>query len=110
MSGLPYEQATILSNNSEYTSGNDSRRCALDVAYDAGAPIADKSVLDKWLTERYCVYFDDQGRSYRYGVHHKEWPLSKMNVSWPTTQYQAGAFGLPFIPRMLCIIPRVCGW
>ncbi len=31
--------------------------------------------LDRWLTERYCLYTLDRGQLYRADIHHPPWPL-----------------------------------
>jgi uncharacterized protein YqjF (DUF2071 family) len=38
---------------------------------------AEPGTLDHFLTERYCLYAEDDGQLYRADIHHAPWPLQK---------------------------------
>lgn len=46
-----------------------------------GDAIAEKTELDKFLTERYCLFLEEGGKMFRYDIHHKEWPLRSVEVN-----------------------------
>ena len=98
MSGLPYERATIQRTNKEqfqrYISNNKSKGFYLDTTFTVGEKIKDKSELDKWLTERYCLYLDKDDKLYRYEIHHKPWELNNIEVSNLTIDYKIGNISL----------------
>ena len=82
---LPYFHARM----SMETEGDDvryrSRRISRDgpsatfaAGYGAAGPVLDYAdgSLDRWLTERYCLYVvDSRGRILRGDIHHPPWPL-----------------------------------
>lgn len=48
--------------------------------YRVGAPIAQPSPLDLWLTERYCLYQPWRKGVQRYEIHHAPWPLAELEL------------------------------
>ena len=46
-----------------------------------GNIISAKSDLDKWLTERYCLFLEENSNIFRYDIHHTEWPLRSVQVT-----------------------------
>lgn len=94
LSGLPYEKAIItrISNgqSQKYVSNNKSKGFHLDATFSVGEKIKDKSALDKWLTERYCLYLEKGHKLYRYEIHHKPWELNNIEISNLTTDYKIG--------------------
>ena len=36
--------------------------------------------LERWLTERYCLYSSQEGRLFRGDIHHRPWPLESAEV------------------------------
>jgi uncharacterized protein len=50
---------------------------AFSVAYEPTGPAAahDPSSLEAFLTERYCLYAEHEGRLQRADIHHRPWPL-----------------------------------
>ncbi len=45
------------------------------------APVANPDSLEFFLTERYCLYAENDGDLYRARIHHQPWPLQKANVN-----------------------------
>ena len=104
LSGLPYEKATIDRQSKEkvqkYISTNNSKGFRLDTTFTVGQKIGDKSELDKWLTERYCLYLDKEDKLYRYEIHHKPWELYNVEISNLTTDYKIGNISLSRRPDL----------
>jgi uncharacterized protein len=45
-----------------------------------GTGPARRSELESWLTERYCLYAESNGRIFRGEIHHPPWPLEEGEV------------------------------
>ncbi|WP_409965671.1 hypothetical protein PIECOFPK_01849 [Mycovorax composti] len=90
LSKLPYEKANIKREGTTYYSKNSKKGFWLDVAYTVGETIQQKSELDIWLTERYCLYLKSQDTLYRYDVHHREWELKEVTVTRLDIHYPIG--------------------
>lgn len=56
--------------------------------------IVNKTELDKWLTERYCLYLDQENELYRYDIHHKEWEIKKVDITHLSVDYKIGEINL----------------
>ena len=68
--------------------------------YRVGAPIAQPSPLDLWLTERYCLYQPWNKGLQRYEIHHKPWPLAELEL--------LQAPGFPSIAGIVPSRPAAC--
>lgn len=49
--------------------------------------LTEKTELDKWLTERYCLYVDIKETFYRYDIHHKEWKIKNVELKKLNLKY-----------------------
>jgi hypothetical protein len=94
LSWLPYEKTTIIKNNKinpkTITSENKIKRNRSIIHYRTGDAIKEKTALDCWLTERYCLYLDRFEKIYRYDIHHKEWKLSEVELVDLNLEYNIG--------------------
>lgn len=94
LSGLPYEKATIVRQQKnpiqQYIANNKNKGFQLDATFGVGQKITNKSQLDTWLTERYCLYFDKNDKLYRYEIHHQPWELYEVDILNLTTNYKIG--------------------
>jgi len=78
---LPYFYATMTSQQREGVIHYYSRREAADVEFrghyrpTSEVRARDKSSLEHWLTERYCLYTTRGEQVYRCDIHHPPWPL-----------------------------------
>lgn len=80
LSGLPYEKAEMFRTDHQFISKNIHKNFSLETEFEIKEKIENKSSLDLWLTERYCLYFDLDNLFYRYDIHHKEWDLFNVNL------------------------------
>jgi uncharacterized protein len=94
MSGLPYEKSIIKRSSGTYNSKNSGKNFILDTEFEVKEKNSDKSDLDKWLTERYCLYFDKDRKLFRYDVHHKEWELKNIAIKKLALNYTIGGISL----------------
>lgn len=94
ISGLPYRKALIKRNNAGKTntcsSINSVKGVMLDSLYEADDQEYEKTALDKWLVERYCLYFDKNDKLFRYDIHHLQWEIRKVELKHLSLQYKTG--------------------
>lgn len=98
LSGLPYEKSSIRRTDHQYQSSNRKKGFSFHCDYTVEGKLSDKSTLDQWLTERYCLYLDEGESVYRYDIHHKEWELHDMGIKHLDVDYQLGDFTLSAEP------------
>jgi hypothetical protein len=76
---LPYRHARMSwrtnAERTDYLCERDDAR--FDGAYGPTGPVAPPKLgtLEYFLTERYCLYTEHEGRLYRAEIHHPPWPL-----------------------------------
>ena len=94
LSGLPYEKSDILRSDSVYTSKNVKRGNSLHLKYSIEQADNPKTDLDRWLTERYCLYNKTDAGLFRFDTHHAEWKLDKLVLDETSINYKIGNFNL----------------
>ena len=94
LSGLPYEKANIKRTNKKYISTNSKKGFYLDTEFEIRQQLEHKTELDKWLTERYCLYIDKGNEFYRYDIHHKEWKIKNVEIKRLNFSYKVGDINL----------------
>ncbi len=104
ISGLPYEKSIISrtrsTNENILTSRNKIKQYSLDATFTIDQQILNKTEIDKWLTERYCLYQINEGRIYRYEIHHKEWQLNNVKLLNLNIDYKFGDLSLISYPTL----------
>lgn len=103
LSGLPYTKAVIKRSNDEcqmYASMNIEKQFQFDISFKIGAEIDSPAALDRWLTERYCLYFDKSSHTFRYEIHHKPWKLFDVEIIKLETEYTIGDINLSRKPDL----------
>jgi uncharacterized protein len=87
---LPYffadislEQAGDTINYTSVRNDSHGRDAKLATTWKIGKPLpaSEPSSLEFFLTERYCLYSEHEGRLYRARIHHPSWPLRTSVVS-----------------------------
>lgn len=94
LSGLPYQKANILRDKNKFYSQLDTKNFKLSIDFKIEENLTEKSALDLWLTERYCLYINTKNRNYRYDIHHKEWEINNIELFNLETKYQLGSINL----------------
>lgn len=94
ISGLPYEKSNIKRTVKSYKSVNSKKGFSLDAEFNIEPALNHKTKLDKWLTERYCLYLDNDHELYRYDIHHKEWQLKGVTIMNLDMAYKIGEINL----------------
>jgi hypothetical protein len=101
LSGLPYEKSNIQRSNKDYKSTNVAKDFYLDTEFEVKELLTEKTKLDNWLTERYCLYFDKDENIYRYDIHHKEWELKNVELNRLNLKYNIGEISLTDKPDLI---------
>jgi uncharacterized protein len=103
LSGLPYEKAVMKRTDKSFISKNTNKYFYFDVSFDVEEPIVSKEKIDKWLTERYCLYLAKGNDIFCYDIQHKEWPLRRIAVRSLNFKYKVGKIDLfgqpPFLAQ-----------
>ena len=80
LSGLPYEKSKISRIGNQFNSTNKLKNFKLHAEFEIREILSEKSHLDKWLTERYCLYLDENEQLFRFDIHHREWEIRKVGM------------------------------
>ena len=60
---------------------NSKLNDSVNLDFKIGETINDKTVLDKWLTERYALFQDTRNAINEFEIHHLEWPIQKIELN-----------------------------
>jgi len=102
ISGLPYEFAPMRRNRTNaFQSASSNKGFSFKARYQIGKSIEEKTELDVFLTERYCLYVERKGILYRYDIHHKPWDIAKLWVSELETSYRIDGIALNKLPNKM---------
>ena len=91
ITGIPYVKSQMNRAGHFIQSTSDNAQYVFKASFVPGQ-ITPKIFLDKWLTERYCVYNTKQNQLYSYDIHHAEWPLQNASLRITDMHYQLGDF------------------
>lgn len=84
VSKLPYQKSDIVYSTVDeqklYVS-KSARGTFLEAEFRVKPGEYVKSNLDRWLTERYCLYVDEGLSVYCYDVHHAEWIIQDVQIN-----------------------------
>lgn len=94
ISGLPYEKSKISRTDKFYDSKNLKKGFSLKAEFKIKEEITEKTQMDKWLTERYCLYLYQEKELYRYDIHHKEWEIKNVSIKSLNVNYKIGEIDL----------------
>lgn len=108
LSGLPYEAANLSLGAGKFEARNKKKNFNLSVDFevDCGRPIQ-KSPLDHWLTERYCLFLQEGSKNFCYDVHHIEWPLCTVHIKQLELHYRFGSLMFDTPPDLVHYSPGV---
>jgi uncharacterized protein YqjF (DUF2071 family) len=110
---LPYFRATMrvdeVNGWFNYSSVRN-RRAEFKGKYRPVGPVKlrQRGTLERWLTERYCLYTVVRNSVYRAEIHHEQWPLQDAEAEIATnTMAQAAGINLPQIRPLLHFSKRL---
>ncbi|HSD06238.1 DUF2071 domain-containing protein [Flavobacterium sp.] len=96
--GLPYQKSDIKWEQKRLISKNTENYQSLDINIGKTRPLAEKTALDLWLTERHALYETSNNKLYRFDIHHKEWELQNLDVTINDILYDTGKYSLTNFP------------
>ncbi len=74
----------------------------------AAARLREPGTVERWLTERYCLYAVHHGKVFRGEIHHKPWPLQDASTEISVNSMAAAAgISLPHSPPLLHFARRL---
>ncbi|MFJ1473726.1 YqjF family protein [Capnocytophaga cynodegmi] len=88
LSGLPYEFSSMKRTENQYISHNKKKNFHFETAFEIGNHISQKTELDLWITERYCLFLDSDNTLYRYDIHHEEWKIKSLHINKLNVDYR----------------------
>lgn len=80
LSELPYRYSKISRSANLYHSENEGYRDKMEIRYEVGESIKEKSNLVLWLTERYALFQDTESSINEFEIHHLEWPIYEIDI------------------------------
>jgi uncharacterized protein len=111
---LPYFFASMSSVERDgkihYSSRRRETPAEFRAVYQPMPPVRrrEKSSIEHWLTERYCLYALHEGRVYRGEIHHPPWPLQDAIAEFEiNTMAAAAQIELPEAAPLLHFVRRL---
>jgi uncharacterized protein YqjF (DUF2071 family) len=81
LGGLNYYKSNINHQRDYHESENIEQLFYLKSSFHPGDEIEPKNELDKWLTDRFCLFHEVSGKIYRRDIHHDDWDLKPVEIS-----------------------------
>ncbi|HEX2976632.1 MAG TPA: DUF2071 domain-containing protein [Bacteroidales bacterium] len=78
--GLNYLKSDISYSKNSVQSDNLTYGYRLKIGYVPGMCKGTKTMLDKWLTDRYTMFHELKGGIYGHNIHHVDWPLRAVRM------------------------------
>lgn len=100
LSGLPYEKSDIQRTDNQYISKNNRKDFHLNIDFQVSETLTQKTNLDLWLTERYCLFLDLGKNLYCYDIHHEEWEVKQLIIKNLEIKYTIGDCVLTHSPTL----------
>lgn len=98
LSGLPYEKSNLQRTENSYQANHEKRNFSLLADFHVGMKVKHKTALDLFLTERYCLYLEENNQLFRYETHHLPWNINQLELEFLTINYQIEALILDSHP------------
>ncbi len=80
ISGLPYRPAMMDRTDRSFHLESQSQKNLIDIHYETGHEVCEKTLLDLWLTERYALFQDVENKIKSFDIHHVEWPIETISI------------------------------
>ena len=108
LSGLPYAYAHMQRNHRDrFQSRFDLKGYFFKARYQVGEMQEEKSPLDLFLTERYCLYQQQNKQCFRYEIQHLPWQIHTVHVPELDLYYRIGDLELSSRPDKCHYSPGV---
>lgn len=93
-SGLGYTHSMITRKGGNCRSKSRQKGFSLEVSHALQNETPQKLPIDLWLTERYCAFYEDGPKLFRYDIHHPEWPMQTVSLEKLALDYAVCDFNL----------------
>lgn len=80
ISGLPYRPALMHRRGNSFQLESQAKKNLIDIDYNTGHEVCEKTLLDIWLTERYALFQDVGDEIKSFDIHHVEWPIENIKI------------------------------
>lgn len=112
LSELPYRFSKINRSPGKFYSKNIATKEELNLEFEIGPEISNKSQIDAQLTERYALFQDSGKHINSFDIHHLEWPLNSVKISSLSLSYPRFGSLLSGIPKLTHYSPgiQVIAW
>ncbi len=100
LSKLPYRYSKMNRQFNYYSSINSEYNDVLELNYQVGQKLINKSELDTWLTERYALFQDTASSINEFEIQHLEWPVFKVDLKKIAIEYPRFSKLLNNSPRL----------
>lgn len=87
LSELPYRYAEMKRQGTLYSSENRHYKDKMNITYEVGKELKEKTDLDRWLTERYALFQDTETSINEFEIHHIEWPTYELDIKEIEVEY-----------------------
>ncbi|WP_413533880.1 YqjF family protein [Empedobacter brevis] len=88
LSGLPYEKSETNRTENSYKANHPKRNFSLLADFYIGMEMKHKTDLDLFLTERYCLYLEENNNLFRYEIQHLPWKINQLEIEFLKIDYQ----------------------
>ncbi len=101
LSGLPYEKSIIIRKANSYQANHPKRNFSLLADYSIGMEVKQKTALDLFLTERYCLYLKENKQLSRFEIQHLPWKINQIEFEFLEINYQLGQLKIDSKPALV---------
>ena len=101
LSGLPYEKSKINRTENSYQANHQKRNFSLLADFHVGMEMKHKTELDLFLTERYCLYLEENNQLFRYEIQHLPWKINQLELEFLTIDYQLQELNIDSRPDLV---------
>jgi uncharacterized protein YqjF (DUF2071 family) len=88
ITGLPYVHSKINCAEGDFASENKELNYHFHAEYKTEHNILVKSLLDRWITDRFCLFHKLSNNIYSHDIHHQDWPLNPVDIKTLDIKYQ----------------------
>jgi uncharacterized protein len=86
--GLNYYKSEINYQPGYLESENLKQLFYVRAMYNPGADLTEKNEIDRWLTDRFCLFHELSGKIFSHDIHHQDWPLRTPQIKTFEVNYR----------------------
>ncbi len=101
LSGLPYEKSKVKRTSNSYQANHQKRNFSLLADFHVGMKVKHKTEVDLFLTERYCLYLEENNHLSRFEIQHLPWKINQLELEFLHIDYQIGDLKIDSKPNLV---------